>query len=426
MSKSNRLSGLLHKLFHNNRFVAVFSAVTAVIMWLVISISENPQRTTTISGVPLNINTQGTIISTLGMEIVSGHIETVDVVVSGPSYIVSSLKSSDINVSASLSDVTGAGTYELKLRAGRGSSKTGYDIVGVSPDTVTVTFDVVDTKSFEIELVALGASASEGLIAEQPVVSDSSNSSITVSGPRTVMSRIAKVTAEAKFNEELSKTAFKTAELKFYDEKGDLISEEDMKMLDLPFKSIDIAVPIFKEKTLPAVMNSKSSTAALSIPHTFSSNTVVVRGEPSVVDAMSYAELENIDMSKISTGSAKDGKVVLTPEFVLPSSVRTVGAEHFEVTFDLHNYASKTIRVTTMKTIGTGSGTKAVFASKYVEVTLCGPVQAINSVKADDIVVYADCTGKAAGVYSITCTVEIANYPSVWSVGTVTTSVTIE
>ncbi len=425
MSKSNRLSGLLHKLFHNNRFVAVFSTVTALIMWLVISISENPQRTTTISGVPLNINTQGTIISTLGMEIVSGHIETVDVAVSGPSYIVSSLKSSDINVSASLSDVTGAGTYELKLRAVRGSSKTGYDIVGVSPDKVTVTFDVVDTKSFEIEPVALGASASEGLIAE-PVVSNPANSSITVSGPRTVMSRIAKVTAEAEFNEVLSKKTEKTAELKFYDEKGDLISEEDINMLDLPFNSMDIAVQIFKEKTLPVVMNSKSSTAALAIPHTFSSNTVVVRGEPSVVDAMSYAELENIDMSKISTGSAKDGKVMLTPEFVLPSSVRTVGAEHFEVIFDLHNYASKTIRVTSMKTIGTGSGTKAVFASKYVEVTLCGPIQAINSVKADDIVVYADCTGKVAGVYSITCTVEITNYPSVWSFGTVTTSVTIE
>ena len=95
MSGSKYLSNLIHKLLHNNRFVAVFSLILAIVLWLVISVSENPQRTISLSGVPISINTQGTVVGTLGMEVVSdSHPQNVTVVVNGPSYIVSSLKSS--------------------------------------------------------------------------------------------------------------------------------------------------------------------------------------------------------------------------------------------------------------------------------------------------------------------------------------------
>ncbi len=426
MKKTERFSALLHKLVHSNRAVAVFSIVAALVLWLVISISENPQRTVTISGVPLNINTQGTIVETLGMNIVASDTTAVDVVVSGPSYIVSSLKSSDLNVSASLSEVTGAGTYKLKLSAGRGSSKTGYDIITVSPETVTVTFDVVDTKVFEIELVALGASATDGLVAEKPVIGDSSKSSIAVSGPRTVMSRIAKITAEAQFDGALSKTTSKNADLKFYDENGEELGADDTAMLELPFTSVDITVPIFKEKQVPVIMNSKSSAAVKAIPYEFSSETVTVRGEPSVIDSMTYAELELLDASRLSVGNTTDGKLVLEPSFVLPSSVRTVSSEHFKLTLDLSDYTSRMVRVTSIQTSGVEDGYKAAFSVSYIEITVCGPRAAVSNVLPSNITVTVDCTGKAAGVYSLPCTVSIPNYPSLWSVGTVTASVTVE
>ncbi len=423
MKRNNQLSRVIHKLFQNNRFVAIFSLAVAVTIWLVISISENPQRTITVTNVPLTIDTQGTLVEEIGIEVVSKDLpETVSVVVSGPSYIVSSLKGSDLSVSASLAPVTKAGTYTLELNASRVSSKTGYEILSVTPSTVSAIFDFVDTKTFEIKPSAIGVSASAGLILEKPTFTDASKSTVTISGSREVMSKIASVEAVANAEKVLSNTTVFDAELKFYDDNGKPV---DVSILNIPFNSVEITVPIYKEKTVPVIYSANSSQALKSIPYTFSSKTVVVRGEPQVIDTMTNIELADINLSDIPKDQIGKYSYVFTPSFKLPSSVKVVDGEDFTVKFNLSQYKIKTIeKAVESKNLSTGFSAK-FDKSKYT-VTVCGPKTVINNMNAENITLWVDCASKGVGVYTEYLKTDFSKYPTVWALGKIEATLTIQ
>lgn len=425
MSGSKYLSNLVHKLLHNNRFVAIFSLVVAIVMWLVISVSENPQRTMNLGGVPISINTQGTVVGTLGMEVVSdSHPKNVTVVVNGPSYIVSSLKSSDIIVTASLANVTDAGTYELELTAQRNSSKTGYTIVSVNPSKITVSFDVVDEKTFDLEFIAKGAEAASGLIIGDISVSNSLYNTITIKGPRTEMSKIATVAAVAKVNKTLTETDVYSANIVLYDENG---QEMDSSLFDLSFDKVDVVVPVLREKRVNISVTASNTGVINYLNYSLSQYSVIIRGEPEEIDAITVAPVATIDFSKItSDGIGADGKYVLPVTLDLPSTVEIREVEDLSMTIYLGGHATKTLKVKKLATKDLAEGLSATFSSETVSVTVCGPKNVINAIKADDLTVYANCAGKSAGAYGLNCTIESTKYPSVWAVGNVTASVTIK
>lgn len=424
MKRNNQLSKIIHKLFQNNRFVAIFSLSVALIVWLVISISENPQRTITVTGVPLTIDVQGTLVETLGMEVVSkDHPETVNVVVSGPSYIVSSLKGSDMSVSASLAKVTKSGRFTLELNANRNSSKTGYEILSVSPGTVDVTFDFVDTKTFTIIPSALGVSASEGLVAEKPTFVDASKSSITISGSREVLSKISRVEAVARANETLSETTIFDATLKFYDVDGAAV---DVSILDVPFDTVEITVPIFKEKLLSVKFGDNNlSTAFKNIPKTFSSNKVLVRGEPHEIDELESVTIADIDISQIPKESIGKSAYAYTPEFLLPSTVKVVGAEEFKVILNLSTYTTKDISVKTVIYKGLGDGLKASVSGTN-NITVCVLWNDAYKVKPETFETVIDCTNKEKGIHTAYFSVDAAKYPNLWILGKAETTLEIK
>lgn len=425
MSGSKYLSNLIHKLLHNNRFVAVFSIVIAIVMWLMISISENPQRTMNVNGVPISINTQGTVVSTLGMEIISdSYVKEVTVVVDGPSYIVSSLKSSDILVSASLANVTEAGTFELNLTAQRNSSKTGYSIVSVNPDKITVSFDIVDEKEFDLELIAKGAEAADGLLIGELSVNNNLHNTITIKGPRTQMSKIATVAAVANVDKVLSKTDEYSADIVLYDDKGQEISSE---FFTLSVDSVDVVVPVLKEKTVNIAIDSTTQNTINYTKYTLSQNSVLLRGEPEEIDKITHAFVSGIDFSKISAEKVdNEGKFVLDVSLDIPSTIEARDLEDLKIEFNLANYTNKTFKVQNLETKDLESGLEATFSSDFVEVTVCGPANIINVLSANDLTVYANCAGKTAGVYGLNCTIVSEKYPQIWTVGTATASVTIK
>lgn len=425
MSGSKYLSNLIHKLLHNNRFVAVFSLILAIVLWLVISVSENPQRTISLSGVPISINTQGTVVGTLGMEVVSdSHPQNVTVVVNGPSYIVSSLKSSDIIVTASLANVTDAGTYELELTAQRNSSKTGYSIISVNPSKITVSFDVVDEKTFDLEFIAKGAEAANGLVIGDIAVSNSLYNQITIKGPRTEMSKIATVAAVANVNKTLSKTDVYSANIVLYDENG---QEINSSLFEMSFDKVDVVVPVLKEKRVNISVTDSNSGTINYLNYSLSQYSVIIRGEPEEIDAITVAPVSTIDFSKITSENlGADGKYVLPVTLDLPSTIEVRELEDLAITFYLGGHTTKTFKVKNLATKDLAEGLSASFSSATVDVKICGPRNVINAIKAEDLTVYANCAGKAAGAYGLNCTVESTKYPSVWAVGNVTASVNIK
>ncbi len=407
--------------FYNKNLLIPLSVFIAIVFWVVITITQNPVRNVSVSNVPVTINTEGTVISELGLGIVGEYTDEVTVKLSGPSYIVSSVKPSDLIVTASLAEVKSAGEYELELTASRVGTTTGYSVVGVKPSRIKVNFDAFDTNSFSVIAVANGASAKKGLVAESAIITDSEQSAIIVTGPHNKMSEIAEVRAVADVNKTLSETTSFNANLVFVDKDG---NEIDSKNLNYNDQTIKITVPISKKRTLsvvPNFINPPNYYKRNAVPCTLSEKSITVIGPPETIDSMNSVELEGIDFSDITSGK-KSFDVPLN----LPNGVKSVNnVEYITVKLDLKNISKKTVVVKNIKAENLKPGLNVSLATD-VQVTFYGNAAQLKNFSSKDAYISVDASEKTAGDYTLDAKINIKTAGMVWAVGEYQATVTLK
>ena len=100
-------------LVSNNKLVFFFALLVAIVLWVAVS----PSGTRVISGIKVNIVTEGTPAGNSGFQVVSGQGQEVAVTISGEFSILNGISASDIEIGYSLADVNAAREYSLKLTA---------------------------------------------------------------------------------------------------------------------------------------------------------------------------------------------------------------------------------------------------------------------------------------------------------------------
>ena len=297
----------LKKLFFNNKFVIAFSIVFAIIFWMIISVAQAPEAEFTINNVPVIIPLEGSATSERGLDVINQDQMTnsVSVVVKGPKYIISTLTNADVSVTASLSNVTAPGKYNLELKANK-LTQGEFEIVGTNPGVILATFDYIDTKKFELLAEAEGASAVSGLIAEKPIVSDSNYSIITVKGPRTDLEKVDKIVAKATVNEVLSKTTAFDAELLLLDKNGNAVDKKPFKITaadNTEVSNVEISVPVSKAKEVPVVVtftNLPEGFDTKKLNYTLDYDVIYIMGPSETIDSITSIQLEPIDLLNLS------------------------------------------------------------------------------------------------------------------------------
>ncbi len=413
----------LRELLYNKKFAVTFSVVLAFAIWLSISLYQNPEREQVFSDVPITINTKGTVVEELGMDLINDLSDTsVAVTVYGPNYIVSSLTSEDVIVSASISDVTQPGTYVLKLNASKFNKNLEYNFVSISPSSITAKFDYIDTQEFDVVPQALGAAAVSNLIAEAPVLSNTENAKLTIKGPRTEMKKINKVVAVASVNEQLSATTSFDADIHLLDIKG---NEIDKSAFTLETDTVKISVPISKKATFsiePTFLNLPSEKVKNYVNISYDINKITVIGPPNTVDAMSSVQLAPIDFSKISK---TNDKFELVP--VLPDGVKALdNVTKVVATIRTSSLAERTVTVSNVEFINKPDNITSATASSVKNVKICGPARVINSLKASNLKAVVDLKGKSAGEHTANVTIHYDQNPVIWQVGQSTTSIELK
>ena len=413
----------LRKLLYNKRFTIPFSLVAAFIFWLIIMINQNPDADRTFTDVPVTINLENTFAAENGMEII-GDISSqkFTVTIKGPRYVVSALQSDDIYVYASAAAINAPGEYQLEVSGGRNTVVSDYEFISISPSTVNVTLDYVDTKEFTIKARAEGASAAEGLIAETAVVSGTESDTITIKGPRTVINTIDSVVAYAQVNETLSESTTFDAEIQLFDENGEQI---DASVLTLSESAVKVTVPISKSKSVPVVAdfsNLPSGFSKSSISYKVNHGTVTVIGTPDAIDKITQVTLSAIDITTVSKSSYSFD---VSPK--LPEGVRLLDSiEDFTVTVDVSDYSERSFTVSEIKYKGLSSGLNSSSGAVIRNVKICGPRSVINKLTADMLYAETDLTDMAAGEHTVFVTVRCDEYNNIWQVGPYSTTVKIQ
>lgn len=411
----------IRKLLSNKRFTVPFSLGLAFVLWLVITINQNPIIERGFSDMTINVNLENTFASDKGMSIVDDiSTQKFTVVVRGASYAVSSIKSGDINVYASAASVDAPGEYNLDVMASKTNQLANYEILSVTPSTMKVSFDYIDTKDFTIKPKTEGATAKDGLIAENGIVSGTENDTVTISGPRTVMNKISSVVALAKVNKTLDVSETFDADIVLYDEQGNQISDEH---LTLSINKVKVTVPISKTKTVPVLVdftNLPNGFDKNSISYSLNYSSVTVIGKPETVDKTESVILSPIDLTAVSpTANSFDVSAKL------PEGVRLVdNIEYFNVKLNIDNYSQKVITVSDITCNGLGSGLKIQNIAEIKNVRICGPKSVIKNIGS----AYAeiDLSGKTAGQHSLEVNISFKENNNIWAIGTYTTTVSIK
>lgn len=429
----------LTNLLFNKKFTIVLSLVLAFALWLGIAMVENPVRQLTFNDLSASITLDGTAAADLGLGIVSDVAsQKFSMTVSGPNYIVSALKAEDFSLSASTVEVNSAGTFNLKIAANNISGKTGYTITSISPATIDVAVDFIDTKEFTIVPKLIGVSASEGLVAETPVISDSQQTTITVKGPRSTIEKIASVGTIADVNATLNtsqtfnsdvvlydadeKILYRyTADGTVYDANRNIITNS---YLTLSFTNVKVTQPISKKKVVnckPAFINLPTGITEDKIKYTLNLDKVTIIGTPEIVDKIDVITLSQIDFRQVST-TLNEFEVSAS----LPDGAKFLeSVDVFTVKIDTSKYAEITLDIKDIRCLGLDGNLKAKTDKQIKNVKICGPANIIKNIKSGDLFAVVDLTDKAAGAYTVEVVVKSDVYDSVWQVGTYNTSITL-
>ncbi len=403
------------KILNSKKTISLISLVLAFAFWVAISMSETPTINSVVNNIPFTLETDGTVVSELGLDEISGVTEqTVSVRITGPSYVLNQINESDISVTASLSEVTKPGEYQLELTANKKSFASEYTITEIVPAYITAKFDYIDTKQFTIIPKITGVIAVDGLEKGDPVVADLGSDTITVKGPRSEIQKIGSVVALAEVNEVLGETKTYDGKVILYDENSKELNKDKYT---ISASSVKISQPILKSKTVPlrpTFINVPNGYLATPLKTNLSIDEINIAGPAESIDDISYIELPPINFNQISkSNNSFDVKVVL------PGGVKSVDSiDTVSVKVNLSSFSEK--RFTINKIIAMGnSGTNSVELKNAIKnVKICGPSSVINSISANDLYAEVDMTDKTKGDYIVTVNIKSEKYQNIWQVGT--------
>lgn len=428
MADENKVT--LRSIFENKKIAMIISLIAAIALWLVITITESPDSENTITGLSVSIPIENTVVSELGMDIIGDpNAYTTSATVRGPAYVVSDITAEDISVSASISNVTNSGIYTLELRATKqAGANDNFEIVSLSPKTINVEFDYIDTKQFEVTAQAVGHKVEDGLMAELPFISDSNNSILNVKGPRTDIERISKVVAVAEVNKTLSGTETFKTNLKILDING-----REMKLDGFTITASDgvsapevkVTVPIYKEKTVPIIaqfINQPKGFLNTKIPHILNYKKLLISGPPEAIDKIDEVKLSEIDFRQITGNNQRFKTTLIVPDGVKnKDNIETVTVR---IT-GLDDYVVKTFDVTNLSIVDAVAATNVKLTREIRNVKIIGPKDILNQITSEDLYAEAELQGLQSGEHTVSVNVVCKTADNIWQIGEYTATVNI-
>ncbi len=238
------------KIVRNDASLKLLSLVIAVVVWFAISISVYPTIKKPIYNVPIKIDLKGTYAEANQLQASKLSDMTAVVIVSGERGQVGTLNAEDLSLTVAADNIAVANEYKLPLELVNNSGKT-FDVVSIEPSYITVDFDRIVTREFEVR-AELDSSImiAEGCMGSEPVMV--SGSLINVTGPEEQLDSITDVLVRVSSAEPMvlsSSYEFTTDEVELYN-NGVKISNDDGK-LSFDRSSFTVQVPVHVRQTLP-------------------------------------------------------------------------------------------------------------------------------------------------------------------------------
>lgn len=376
----------LNEMLSDKRVLKLLSLAAAFILWFTVANSVSDDHTFTISNVPVDFeNLSSNVMSRLGLEAMVLEEVSVEVTVEGKRYIVGNVKPEDLKITPDISKVQGAGIYPISL-SGTDVNNLGFDVVGITPSTVSVRFDRFASKKLTIESEITGVSTMEGYLIENEIITPNE---VVITGPESDIALVSRCVARVNVENVLSNSYSGETTLVLLDQEG---NEVDSPYISLSETTAQVTIPILKTKELPLTVD------FINIPENFpidqldfnlSKKTLKVAGPAASIDRMEELSLGYVDFKNLGTDSAFDFDVELPAGYVNIENVKTV-----QVSFNLEDYRSVFLNLTDIRPINVPEGYEAVVETLQLEVEVVGPADIVSTMDSDELFAEVDLSNR--------------------------------
>ena len=339
-------------------------------------------------------------------------------------YEIGTYTENDITATVNLDDVTKAGTYQLDIDVKSAHATDRCKILSVTPSTVEVKFDQIDTISMDVNISAPNVSAEDGYTLWKTSVHPGK---IEISGPENELEKIAKVEAVYSDAQTLSDDMTVTTDtLLLYDENNNLLGSSDYTIENT---LVNIKFVVYKKVTstlVPQFTDQPPGFDINSLPVSLSADTIQFITPQLDADPTEETLLPPISMYDISRG-----KIFKTDISTLLSTgeIAQSGIEQVELTIDLSDYttASFTIPAENVTFTNVPAGkTAALDNEQIMNVTIIGPSEIIEKLKLKDLKAEVDLSDISAnGSVSHEVKIYSEKYNNIWNIGTHETVLTV-
>lgn len=382
--------------FTKNLPTLLLAFALAVAAWVsaVTSADPNEQRVYP-NTIPIQMIGQDPALILLG-----DHPTQVKVTLKAPKSVLDELASNagQVTATVNLADLK-AGTHTLPVQVQIGMRPV--EIVSISPRTLNLTLENLETQDFDIKLVRNGDPA-VGFQAETPVLGATS---VTVSGPQSLVERITEVRATIDLSQ-ARESINRSVPLKAVDENGAEItgitlSPSEVNVNQKITQRGGYRMVVVKVVTTGKVSSGYRLTNISAAPWevmVYSANPDRVNELPGYVETLPV----NLDGAKDDL----DQRVQLN----LPAEITVVGDQSVQVQVGIAAIESSlTLSNKLVEIIGLEDGLTATISPQTVDVILSGPLPVLDILSSSDVRVIIDLTGKGVGVYQLTPRIEIQN-----------------
>lgn len=408
----NKLS---FKLFYNDKFVMFFSILVAFISWIFVSSTSQDAAIFTVTDIPINLPELSSPMQYFGADNLTASVK-----ISGNALVVTSVTSDDIYITASdVSQITKPGTYNIDLIPKKSGLKTDYSFEStVSPSSIDVFVDEYYEKEFTISDKIVVTKVDPSLYAS---VTKLSQTSVKVSGAKSVIETIDSVCAEYTFVSSLSETTVAKVPIVLYDNSGNKI---ESSYISLDITQVDATVPVLEIRELnvtPKITN---------IPDYLNFEDDFVKVEPSVTKV---AVPKNASITEVYTTEIDFSKV--TPEnnkfeldMEIPSGCKSIdNITTADVTFNTDKMVTKKIKISDFVLTNVGADQTAEVTTKSIDVTVTGPSGYMNKLTSSGITAIVDISDKSTltdGMAEIPVKLSVqSRYTNCWIQGSYTVNV---
>lgn len=366
--------------FKNNWQIKLVSVLLAFVLWFVICEYVDPETTTWASDINISVNYEGSVPQKENLGIMTIVDQKVDVCVSGSRDTIALMNRQKITATLDLSNVTQSGEYDLPVLVDLGNQNLTK--VEQSIETVKVRFDTNKVSNIKVNVKVEG-NVPEGLIREDPIML---NNYIVVTGPTSIVDTIVSAEVEIKQDSFVQTGNFK-CDYVFVDKNGAVV-EKTFLIIDDKMKTLDITIPVVKEKLVPLtveIINSSGGSDSSFCTAEVMPKEIKILGSAETLASYNAISLGTIDVAE------KTENFETSMAIVLPNGVKNVDAvETAQVLVKFNDVQTRSFDVDKIELHNVPNGMKAKVSEKRLTIKVRGIAEDINKLNAKDITLVVD------------------------------------